>query len=55
MFYNCQNITNINLYYFDTSNIKSMSYMFSNTKLKNIDLTPLNTLNVKYELYVSLL
>ena len=46
MFYNCKNITNFNFYYFDTSQINNMSQMFQDCNFKNIDLSPLFTLNV---------
>ena len=48
LFYNCDQIIDINLYLFNTSMIKDMSSMFSYCKnLKKLDLSPLNTLNVE--------
>ena len=47
MFYECSNITNIDLSCFDTKNVTNMSYMFFNcSNLKNIDLSSFNTENV---------
>ena len=48
LFYNCDQIIDINLYLFNTSIVKDMSSMFGYCKnLKKLDLSPLNTLNVE--------
>ena len=47
MFYNCNNLTNINLLNFKTQNINDMSWMFSGcASLTNINLSDVNTINV---------
>ena len=47
MFYNCTNITNLNLSNFNTENVTDMSCMFQNCKsLANLNLTNLDTQNV---------
>ena len=47
MFYNCGNIININLSYFDANEVTNMEYMFSWCKnLININFTNFNTQNV---------
>ena len=47
MFYNCNNLTNINLLNFKTQNINDMSWMFSGcASLTNINLSNVNTENV---------
>ena len=48
MFRNCQNIKNIDLSFFDSSNVTSMKYMFGKCiNLEKINLKNLNTENVK--------
>ena len=48
MFYNCENIRNIDLSSFDTQNVIDMSYMFSRCfNLLNINLSRINTKNLK--------
>jgi len=47
MFYNCENIIDIDLSSFDTKDVTNMSYMFRNCYiLSNINLSNLNTKNV---------
>ena len=47
MFFNCENIINLNFENFDTRNVTNMSSMFYGCKnLKNIDLSSFNTKNV---------
>jgi len=49
MFYNCKNITNIDLSSFNTQNVIDMSYMFDGcSNLTNINLSSFNTQNVRY-------
>lgn len=54
MFFNCRNLTSIQgLQYLDTSNVKDMSYMFSNSvSLTNLDLSSFNTHLVKTMAYM---
>ena len=58
MFWNCSNLTNIDLSSFDTKNIINMSYMFHYCiNLTNIDLSSFDTknlTNMSYMFYVVL-
>ena len=47
MFYKCLNLKNIDLTFFDTTNIINMSHMFAYNKLKNIDLSTFKTIKVE--------
>ncbi|MBQ6433014.1 MAG: BspA family leucine-rich repeat surface protein [Bacteroidaceae bacterium] len=47
MFYNCQNLTSLNLSSFNTDNVTNMSYMFASCyNLRSLDLSSFNTDNV---------
>jgi len=47
MFFECKNLTDINLSYFNTQNVTNMSFMFYRCEsLKNINLSNFNTQNV---------
>ena len=47
MFYGCDDIIEIDLSHFDTSNVKDMGYMFSGcTSLTSLDLSNFNTSSV---------
>ena len=48
MFYECENLINLDLSNFNTNNVIDMSYMFYKCEnLINIDLSGFNTKNVK--------
>ena len=47
MFFNCSNIIDIDLSFFDTQKTNNMNYMLSGISLTNLNLTFLNTKNVK--------
>ena len=48
MFAGCKNIIDINLKYFNASNVNNMRYMFSGCeKIKELDLSSFDTKNVK--------
>ena len=47
LFYNCSNLTSLDVSNFDTENVTNMSYMFDNcSNLTSLDLSNFNTLNV---------
>ena len=47
MFYNCTNLTEVDLSSFDTTITTDMSYMFYRCRLENIDLSSFDTTNVR--------
>ena len=55
MFSGCFSLKNLNLFNFNTQNVKDMSYMFSGcSSLTNLDLSNFNTQNVKDMSYMFL-
>ena len=47
MFFNCSNIIDIDLSFFDTQKTNNMNYMLSGISLTNLNLSFLNTKKVK--------